>query len=94
VAMSYSARGDREHCIPITPAREKKHLRRLMKRLCALFNTSCCVCANINAAHRPSREKITLRAARNFSRRCKNPRRTRLFDDSDFLALAIVKRRP
>jgi hypothetical protein len=65
-----------------------------MERLCALFNTSCCVCASINAAHRPSREKITLRAARNFSRRCKNPRRIRLFDDSDFLALAIVKRRP
>jgi hypothetical protein len=65
-----------------------------MERLCGLFNTSCCVCASINAAHRPSAEKITLRAAQNFSRRCKNPRRTRLFDDSDFLALAIGKRRP
>jgi hypothetical protein len=65
-----------------------------MKRLCALFDTSCCVRASINAAQRPSPEKITLRAAQNFSRRCKNPRRTRLFDDSDFLVLAIVKRRP
>jgi len=65
-----------------------------MERLCGLFNTSCCVCARINAPHRPSREKITLCAARNFSRRCKNPRRTRLFSDSDFLMLAIGKRRP
>jgi hypothetical protein len=65
-----------------------------MERLCALFNTSCCVCARISAPHRPSHEKITLYAAQNFRRRVENPHGTRLFGDSDFLALAIVKPRP
>src|SRR6266849_10023819 len=87
----YSARGDREHCIPITPAGEKKQLYRLMKRVRRHFDTSCCVCARISAKHCASDAKILRHAAHDLLPLFKNPHNIWLSDDSDFPAPADVK---
>src|SRR5438128_6861864 len=89
----YSARGDREHCIPITPAGEKKQLYRLMKRVRRHFDTSSCMCASITAKHCAADAKILRRGARDFLRLSKNPHNIRLSDDSDFPPSADVKSR-
>jgi hypothetical protein len=87
----YSARGDREHCIPITPAGEKKQLYRLMKRVRRHFDTSSCVFASIAAKHCTRDAKILRRDAHDLVRPFKNPHDIWLSDDSDFLLPAGVK---
>jgi len=64
--LSYSARGDREHSIRITTARQKNQCFRLVKRNCARVDTRYCVVADAEALHRRSTQHHHARPRTDF----------------------------
>jgi len=71
--MSYSARGDREHCIGITTARQKNQHFRWIERIAGRIDTTCCALTRAPSAREPLHDAIVQDQMQTFqtARKCR-----------------------